>query len=190
MTLLTFMDLSTLLKDEGVALIRPRNSPLDNSELTRLDLLSDRQRLSSSYTPYQNVLSYPISRTDIGSSTYVQQKPEILEILGSEKMTAFYKELFKRGGLRIKSCVVHLMWKEGSISEHSDDKEEGTDYLFSVVLQLSQRYKGGEFVVHTEEGARSFKLGQNSMLAFRSHLPHEVLEVTGGTRKTIAYFLG
>ena len=57
------------------------------------------------------------------------------------------------------------------------------DYGFSI--NLTDKYEGGEFFLHTEVGPMSFKLAAGEAAVFPIIYPHGVNKVTSGTRENI-----
>ena len=77
---------------------------------------------------------------------------------------------------------------QGHYGEHSDmSKTLLFDSKMTVLINLSEgEYEGGDLIVNKEN--TTFRM-PGTVIAFKSHLPHEVTPVTKGERITLTYFI-
>lgn len=176
-------------------LLKPGEHPLSEGEFQRLDQLSDISRV-----PYEHVLIgdageqnfVDVARfmTDVEEPLRVNSdsSAEAMAILESPKMTDFYNQVIGTG-LVIRRCQVNVLQKGGFVGFHLDT-DSNPDYVSPIVLQFSNDYEGGDYVVHHPvHSAQAFRMPRYSMIISRCNLPHEVSEVTSGRRKSLVYFL-
>ena len=76
----------------------------------------------------------------------------------------------------------------GHYGEHSDlSRSLHYDSKMTMLINLSEgEYEGGDLIVNKED--TTFRM-PGTVIAFKSHLPHEVTPVTKGERITLTYFI-
>ncbi|WP_020413220.1 2OG-Fe(II) oxygenase [Microbulbifer variabilis] len=117
--------------------------------------------------------------------------PEILSVLLSEKMRAFYKEIIGSDQFIMPRCQFTILEKGGFISEHLDT-DTNPHYYASIVLHFSSGYTGGSYTYtnYLRDAEVELKTKENSMVvALSSRFPHYVQAMEGGERRTLTYFL-
>lgn len=112
----------------------------------------------------------------------------LMDIIGSSKMLNFYREIAHNDQLIIDRCQAHLYKENDFISRHID-RESYSGYLYSILLAISEDFTGGEIILYRENTTDKFAIPYQSMLFADCNVPHEVLPVKSGVRKTIALFL-
>ena len=77
---------------------------------------------------------------------------------------------------------------QGHYGEHSDESRNLLwDSKMTMLINLSEgEYEGGDLIVNKED--TTFRM-PGTVIAFKSHLPHEVTPVTKGERITLTYFI-
>lgn len=191
----TYTELHDNLLKYGTILLKPGEHPLSEGELQRLDQLSDISRM-----PYERVLIgdageqnfVDVARfmTDVEEPLRINgdSSAEVMAILESPKMRDFYNQAIG-AGLVIRRCQVNVLQKGGFVGFHLDT-DSNPDYVAPIVLQFSDDYGGGDYVVHHPvHSAQAFRMPRYSMIISSCNLPHEVSEVTSGRRKSLVYFL-
>lgn len=114
---------------------------------------------------------------------------ELMHIIGSSKMLNFYRKICQNNKLFIDRCQVHLYKKNDYIARHVD-QESYQGYLYSLLWAISKEFLGGEMVLYSKRvPVDTFKIPHRSILFANSAIPHEVLPVKLGIRKTAALFL-
>jgi len=190
-------DLRSQISGEGTVILAAEENPLDLEEWNLLDKLSSPDNLPFKKceigdTDESHYLYVGSLMTDVHKPEYVNAplSHQVLQIIGSDKMMAFYKRLLGARDLYIRRCQVNLIPENGFNGYHIDN-EANPDYIAAIVFQFSSDYEGGEYVVHHKTlGKKYYKTTRYTMLISRCDLPHEVQKVTRGERKTLVCFLG
>lgn len=182
----------TSLAQKGFEYITEKNCVLSSLEWKRLELLTDQTVL-----PYTKI-NVGDTQEDLSLSVFRIKKPqeaeihhsELMNILGSPKMLAFYRSICNNKHLIIDRCQAHIYETGDFISKHID-RESYQGYLYSLLFSLSEDFSGGEMVLYDIKGGspETCKIPPRTILFADSGVPHEVLPVTSGCRKTIALFL-
>lgn len=111
------------------------------------------------------------------------------EIVTSSEAMASCCKLLEAESLYLRRMQVNTL-QEGSFVGQHLDKDSNPDYEVAIVLQYSDDYQGGEFIVHSPDQApKSFKTYRQSMTITKCSLPHEVTKITQGERISLVYFL-
>jgi len=118
-----------------------------------------------------------------------ERSEEIHNIVMSQKMKVFYKEIFGTDELCLRRCQINLLHKDDYIGLHVD-QDSNPDYLATVVFHFDEEYHGGEFITRDQcRGDHSYKPVSRTVLVNDCSIPHEVSKVESGERKTLACFL-
>jgi hypothetical protein len=188
--------ISELDRAGGTLLFELGSSPLTREQWDSLDELS-----SPSVVSYERVtlgdageLNYvDVARfmTDVASPQIVNVhvSKAVMDILCSPQMIAFYERVTGHSNLHVRRCQVNILGVGGFIGTHLDI-DSNPDYLSPVVMQFSDDYEGGDYVVyHPTLGEMCFRTRRYSMLISRCDIPHSVSTTTRGRRKTLVFFL-
>lgn len=180
----------------GTALFELGSTPLTRAQWDELDELSsprvvpyERVTLGDAGEP--NYVDVARFMTDVEGPQFVNTHASrrVIEIVGSAAMMAFYERVTGHSNLVLRRCQVNVLNAGGFIGTHLD-VDSNPDYLSPVVMQFSNDYRGGEYVVyHPVRGETRFKTRRYSMLISRCDIPHSVSAVTAGSRKTLVFFL-
>ncbi len=163
----------------------------------QLDLLE----LNSSIVPKEQIMI-----GDVGEKNYLDvgrfmndikgEKPsvvnasyanEVLSVLNSEKSKLLFNEIIG-GDFYVRRCQLNVM-KEGSFIGKHTDTDSNEDYIYSIVIQFSNEYQGGEFFVDFRGEEVDLKTTKYDLLINRCEIPHGVRKVKSGTRSTLVLFL-
>lgn len=106
-----------------------------------------------------------------------------------ERLGEFISENIKIKGytIEVKPNLQFTKYNTGEYyGWHQDDGTEGptADRYCSIVIQLSDNYKGGE-LQYKENGNKTFSPGIGSLFIFPSYYSHRVTEVTEGERYSL-----
>lgn len=181
------------LRNSGYELIAEQNIPLTYDEWLRLEFLTEEQNLPYSQGNLgdtQEALSMKVFRIKTSRSKEILHL-ELMTLIGSPKMLDFYRRVCGNNKLIIDRCQAHLYKKDDFIARHID-RDSYEDYEFSILIAISQDFTGGEMILYQVgkiETANKFKLPNRTALIADSGIPHEVLPLQSGIRKTIALFL-
>lgn len=175
---------------QGAVVIAHENLPWTLEELTLIEEMTSPDNLEFKRSEYGDTGERnPVSYFRILHPTiHDTSLPECMKILDAERVKDFLCEVTGMVDYTIDRCQIHLYEQGDFISEHIDG-ESCPDYIYSTVLILSEGYGGGEFVVYKDGNAVSLKPDKFSMIVVKSCYPHEVKEVTSGTRRTLCFFL-
>lgn len=112
----------------------------------------------------------------------------VLGILMSEKMHGFFSRIIGESPLCVRRCQANRLLAGDFIGYHID-QDTTPDYKATAIFQLSDRYQGGEFIVHHPEiGDTRINFPKYSVLMNRGDIPHQVTSVQQGARSTLACF--
>lgn len=179
------------LEYNGYEVIYEHDIPFSRKEWEQIERLTTENNLS-----YVKVYNGDTSEA-LSLNVFRVKKPglneiyhdELMEIVGSKKMLDFYRQICKNNKLKIDRCQVHLYKKNDYIARHID-KESYEGYLYSLLFAISDNFSGGEMILYNKKGsADKFVIQNHSLLLFDSDIPHEVLPIKSGIRKTLAMFL-
>jgi len=178
------------LQKNKYLLIPKENIPFTKEEWERLNFFTEEQNL-----PYSKVnkgdtheaVSANVFRIKLAGNDSILHE-DLMNILGSSKMLNFYRKIANNDQLIIDRCQAHLYKENDFISRHID-RESYSGYLYSILLAISEDFTGGEIILYGENTADKFAIPYQSILFADSNIPHEVLPVKSGVRKTIALFL-
>jgi hypothetical protein len=184
------------MRREGTVVLDFGENPLDENEWRRLDQLTSRnaipyERVTLGDADEPNFVEVGRFMTDVEAPALVNRpvSDELMSIIGSPKMMKLYSQALGVDDLYIRRCQVNF-YNQGSFVGLHLDTDSNPDYLSPVVLQFSGDYEGGDYVVHLEKlGPQRYRTGRYSLLISRCDLPHEVTQVTRGTRKSLVFFL-
>jgi 2-oxoglutarate-Fe(II)-dependent oxygenase superfamily protein len=113
----------------------------------------------------------------------------ILGILDDVKRRVIFAELFgSTSQYFIRRCQAHRLVAGAHIGLHLD-VESNPHNEFSAIVQFSEHFDGGEFVVHPE-GSREqvFSPAYGSVLITTCRFQHEVRKVLRNERRSLVYF--
>ncbi|HXH54590.1 MAG TPA: 2OG-Fe(II) oxygenase [Gammaproteobacteria bacterium] len=179
------------LEKNGYTLCTAQDIPFTPTEWARLEFLTDEENLSYSKAQVGDTnesLSMGFFRIKKPGELKILHE-ELMQIIASPKMLNFYREICQNNKLWIDRCQAHLYKTNDFIARHVD-KESYQGYLYSLLFAISQDFLGGEMVLYNNKGTvDTFKLPYRSLLLADSAIPHEVLPVKSGVRKTLAFFL-
>lgn len=118
-----------------------------------------------------------------------READRLLALITSGALMQFYREVTGRDSICIRRCQAHVIGVDGHIQPHVDTATNPA-YLHAIILQFSDAYTGGEYVVrHPVHGRQVYHLPRFSMLVSTGSLLHEVARVGAGERRTLVYFL-
>jgi hypothetical protein len=112
---------------------------------------------------------------------------KILDLLNTPERAAYFAELLD-APKTLRRCQLNRMVENSFIGVHRD-VDSNPDYDVAVVIQLGERFEGGEFVVHkegTEPNVVTPTYG--TVVISNCEVPHEVRKVTQGERSSLVYF--
>lgn len=113
---------------------------------------------------------------------------QVLQIVMSGSMHRFFSEIAGAYPLCVRRCQANRLLHGDFIGYHID-QDTTPDYKATAVIQFSDSYQGGEFVLHHPEwGEKVMEMPKYSMLINRGEIPHQVKPVQQGERLTLACF--
>lgn len=181
------------LQERGAVEISAAQLPMPWPAWKRLEELSDA-------LPYEEIIEGDAGdkhtlwvgrfMNDVERPTHLHHSsPEVVELLTSPELIALFKQISGEEQLCIRRCQINLLREGGFVGRHVD-QDANPDYLLAVILHFSDKYEGGEYVVHSSTcGIQQFKPQAPSILIGRGDVPHEVAKVISGERKTLVFFL-
>ena len=120
------------------------------------------------------------------NAPHSQQMLDILDAPARQQALSFLFGSNERQYIR--RCQMNRMTAGSFIGLHLD-AASNPDYDYSLILQLGQRFEGGDFIVHGREHERyAYQSSYGSVLVTVCTLRHEVSEVTAGERNSLVYF--
>ena len=127
--------------------------------------------------------------TDIKQPKIVNSKysKKVLNILNKNYLNIF-KKIVSKKTLYIRRAQVNFMKKNSFVGFHLD-VDSNPDYLYAVILQLGNKFSGGNYVVYKKKSKKSFKADYRSVIISDCKIPHEVTKVTSGQRTSFVFFL-
>ena len=179
--------------EQGTLMFKEAELPLSNEEWQQIENLLDE-------VEYEHIVggdageghSVWVCRfyNDIDKPTALHERSEeISNIIMSAKMKAFYKQIIGADELCLRRCQANLLHKNDYIGTHVD-QDSNPDYFATVVLHFGSDYRGGEFVTRDQQrGDHSYKPEKRAILVNDCSIPHEVLTIESGERKTLACFM-
>ena len=113
---------------------------------------------------------------------------QVLQIVMSSRMHRFFSDIAGAYPLCVRRCQANRLLQGDFIGYHID-QDTTPDYKATAVIQFSDSYQGGEFILHhPETGDEVMDLPKYSMLINRGEIPHQVKPVQQGERLTLACF--
>jgi len=176
----------------GALIIRPNEIPLDDEHWHQLESI-----LSS--IEYEKVVGGDTGDAHsvwVGRFVNDVHQPEplhpltdkVLNILMSPTMHKFFAAITGETPLCVRRCQANRLLVGDFIGYHID-QDTTPDYKATAIFQLSNEYKGGEFVVHhPDRGDVAVDFPRYSILMNRGDIPHQVKPVQSGVRSTLACF--
>jgi hypothetical protein len=127
--------------------------------------------------------------TDIKMPKMVNKKysKKVISILNKNYLNIF-KKIVSRKNLFIRRAQVNFMKKNSFVGYHLDI-DSNPDYLYAVILQLGNKFSGGNYVVYKKKLKKIFKADYRSVIISDCKIPHEVTKVKGGQRTSFVFFL-
>tara|TARA_B100001057_G_scaffold109589_1_gene107537 strand:- start:4730 stop:5332 length:603 start_codon:yes stop_codon:yes gene_type:complete len=127
--------------------------------------------------------------TDIKMPKMVNKKysKKVISILNKNYLNIF-KKIVSRKNLFIRRAQVNFMKKNSFVGYHLDI-DSNPDYLYAVILQLGNKFSGGNYVVYKKKSKKIFKADYRSVIISDCKIPHEVTKVKGGQRTSFVFFL-
>ncbi|AOJ71020.1 MULTISPECIES: 2OG-Fe(II) oxygenase [Burkholderia] len=188
-------DYVTQLRDVGTVML-PAYVAFDAHELTRIDQLQ-AQMPEESVTAgdagdTHDIYVRRIMLDRAGELPQLVNRPysdQILDILTDARRTRFFGDMFAtRAEYFIRRCQINRMVKDSFIGIHLD-AASNPDYEFSVVIQLGNKFEGGEFVVHPEgRPLNVFAPTYGTVIVTNCMHRHEVRTVRTNERTSLVYF--
>ena len=185
------------LKSEGTILVPFGGYPMSRSSFDRLSALVAPGSVSYSTVHVgdagepNDVAVARVIVDDHGTPRRVEASPvdEVMEILFSPAMKTWLEGVTETAALRVRRCQVHILSAGNFVGRHRD-LDSNPDYVCPVVLQFSDDYAGGDYVVHdVVRGPMSFATRRGDLLITDPNIEHEVRPVTAGERQSLVYFL-
>lgn len=175
----------------GALVVPFGENPFSGDDWDLLEILFKRDRLPHDIIDYGDT-----GETLNGSFSRIKKQnddtyacPEIKSLFLSDKFLNFLRKITEIESLHIDRLQGHYYEKGGFIALHND-KESCNHYLYSVILMLTDDYKGGEFVIHhPEKGQLPFRAPRRSVLFTPCCYSHEVKPVLSGIRHGICLFV-
>ena len=179
--------------EQGTLMFSETELPLTSKEWQQIEILLDE-------VEYEHIVggdageghSVKVCRfyNDIDKPTALHQRSEeISNIVMSNKMKLFYKQIMGTDQLCLRRCQANLLHKDDYIGMHVD-QDSNSDYFATVVLHFGSAYRGGEFITRDQQrGDHSYKPEKRTILINDCSIPHEVSSVELGERKTLACFI-
>jgi len=184
------------LKTEGIAIYQGDTSPIGQIEWERLEFIINNENLKVEVIPTDDnaseikVARFIVEKGNMPSFVEKNYAEEVFQIVGSSEFIAFLEKATGIKKLAIVRCQGNYLFKNGYIGIHSDN-EHYPHYRLSVLLHFDNDYEGGEFVYY--KGPRFERkvcnLSKNTVVILLGTVPHEVLKVRSGKRRTIVLFL-
>jgi hypothetical protein len=194
---------ATRLYDEYAAVLRlrgtvmlPRNIVFTGDEVCLLDAILTRipeERIvdgdaGDSHDIYVRriVTDWPGCMPEKVNEPYSSQ---ILDMLGDGARREIFAALLpSSGNYHIRRCQAHRL-VEGSFVGMHLDAASNPDYEFSVIVQLSGHFEGGDFVVYPDGEHEEIYMPRCGMvLVTTCKYRHEVRKVTANERRSLVYF--
>ncbi len=128
--------------------------------------------------------------TDIKSPKIVNKKfsKNVLSML-NEKYLNYFRQILGKKKLFIRRAQVNNMKKNSFVGRHLDI-DSNPDYLYAVILQVGKKYEGGQYrVFYKNKKFKDFYPKYKSIIISDCKIPHEVLRVKNGSRKSFVFFL-
>jgi len=113
---------------------------------------------------------------------------QVLQIVMNGRMHRFFSEIMGAYPLCVRRCQANRLLNGDFIGYHID-QDTTPDYRATAVIQFSESYEGGEFILHhPEQGDQVIDFPKFSMIINRGEIPHQVKPVQEGERLTLACF--
>ena len=127
--------------------------------------------------------------TDIKKPKMVNKRysKKVINILNKNYLDTF-KKIVSKKKLFIRRAQVNFMKKNSFVGYHLD-VDSNPDYLYAVILQLGNKFTGGNYVVYKKKSKKTFKADYKSVIISDCKIPHEVTKVTSGLRTSFVFFL-
>ncbi|GGN22837.1 hypothetical protein FHR83_005611 [Actinoplanes campanulatus] len=188
-----------LLRDEGVVLLREGDHPYSPEEIN--DLIALCQKLprpggigQENRLGVGRILVDPvdIARGERGYAPATVEAPEIaqliLDIVASERAMAYWADCFGQEEVIVRRAQTNFLHQGDQVGWH-DDHEANPEYMFSIVVGLTDEYTGGEFLAQiTPDDQRRFRVNRGDVLIARAALQHAVDVVESGQRISLVLF--
>ena len=112
---------------------------------------------------------------------------KILSLLHTPERAAYFEALLGEPKT-LRRCQLNRMIENSFIGIHRD-VDSNPDYDVAVVVQLGEKFEGGEFVVYKDgEEPNVVKPTYGTVVVSKCEVPHEVRKVTVGERLSLVYF--
>ena len=127
--------------------------------------------------------------TDIKKPKMVNKRysKKVINILNKNYLDTF-KKIVSKKKLFIRRAQVNFMKKNSFVGYHLD-VDSNPDYLYAVILQLGNKFTGGNYVVYKKKSKKTFKADYKSVIISDCKIPHEVTKVNSGLRTSFVFFL-
>lgn len=178
------------LENTGWVLIPKEYLPWSIQELNHIEKITSAENIPYKRSEYGDTgEKNPVSYFRILHPTIHETcLPECMRLIESNAVKNFFLSITGEKNYDIDRCQAHMYFKGDFIAVHTDS-DSCPEYRYSVMLLLSEGYKGGEFVMHDAESLISLKPEKYSMIIAKSYYPHEVKEITFGIRRTLVFFI-
>ena len=187
-------EIKQLLGEKGAVMLPIADSFLSDNDFDALKVLSDQlpqELVEIGDADERNHLLVGRFMTDVERPEKVNRplSDRAVEIVSKPPGMAFCCELLEEKKLFVRRMQLNVMRRGSFIGMHLD-KDSNPDYRVAVILQYSQAFTGGEFVVYGDEREpRNFKPYYRSIMISDCGYPHEVRKVESGERISLVYFL-
>jgi predicted 2-oxoglutarate/Fe(II)-dependent dioxygenase YbiX len=188
------------IKQKGHILLVGDKCPLTINEFKEIEKITScikYERISKGDAGDSHRLQVARFRLDIDEPEDLSPlSTNLMDILNSEKMKLFYRSVTNFDTTCIRRAQSHILGKGDYVGIHIDgegnsEKYPGShlDYKYAIVLHFRLTYEGGDTVLYPTGNKKQIALPEYSMLIIPGSLPHEVLPIKEGERKSLAYFL-
>jgi len=181
-------------RDQGVRCIAPPDRLFSKEDIKALHELADA-------LPYEWVeigdADEP-NRLEVGRFMTDVEKPMLVnrplsdravEIVKRPEYMEIYRALINREDVHVRRMQVNRIHEYGFVGYHLDI-DSNPDYEAAVIIQLGQRFSGGEFVVYDGDEVRASIIPPHySVILSDCRHPHEVRPVSDGIRTSLVIFL-
>jgi len=112
---------------------------------------------------------------------------DVLSVLNSRESKSLFYTIIG-GDYYVRRCQLNVMSEGSFIGKHTDT-DSNEDYIYSIVIQFSDDYEGGEFFIDFRGKEINLKTNKYDLLINRCEIPHGVRKIKSGIRSTLVLFL-
>ena len=178
------------LETLGAVLVPKEHLPWSLDELKFLDEQTSPNILTYKRASFGDTGEInPVSYFRILHPTMLETSlPDCFNLVNSSLVKKFFISLTGLENYDIDRCQVH-MYSKGDFIDCHNDSESCPSYIYTIILILSDLYKGGEFFLYNKNNSLCLKPNKYSMIVANSLYSHEVKEITSGVRRALVFFL-